>query len=142
MVLKCCIYDSDMLFNPPPRPRDGVTGPCFVFKVSFSINLLQHLLIRLIQLLLSVCSCLITRNKGGPYMAAGHTGRTFFASNFRDKILRRFGMDFHGFWLPFRLHFLTFFMFSAYLFRASNLHRFFINFRRNSGTPDHVKKRF
>ena len=33
-------------------------------------------------------------------------------------------------------------MFSAYLFRASNLHWFFINVRRISGTPDHVKKQF
>ena len=108
--------------NPPPRSRDGVTGPCFVFKVSFSINLLQHVLMRLIQLLLSVCSCLITRNKGGPYMSPGRTGRTICSSNFRDKILRRFGMDFQRFWLPFRLQFLNFFMFSGYIFRASNLH--------------------
>ena len=64
------------------------------------------------------------------------------SSIFRIKILHRFGMDFHGFWFPFRFHFLTFVMFSAYLFRASNLHRFFIDFRRISGTPDHVKKRF
>ena len=75
-------------------------------------------------------------------MSPGRPGRIIFSSIFHIKILHRFGMDFYGFWFPFRFHFLIFFMFSAYLFRASNLHGFFMDFRRISGTPDHVKKRF
>ena len=35
---------------------------------------------------------------------------------------------FTGFWLPFRLRFLSFFMIFASLFRASILHRFFTDF--------------
>ena len=37
-------------------------------------------------------------------------------------------MDFNGFWLPFGLHFRSFFIICASLFRVSILYRFFIDF--------------
>ena len=37
---------------------------------------------------------------------------------------------FHGFWLPFRIPFGTLFMFSAYLFRTSNLNSFLMHLYR------------
>ena len=61
---------------PPPRSRDGVTGPCFVliflimFIQPFYSN--QFLFIGLVQPIYNdnhfirlACYCLINRNKGG-----------------------------------------------------------------------------
>ena len=47
----------------------------------------------------------------------------FFPTSFLDLIF----LIFNGFWLPFGLHFLSFFIIFASPFRASILHRFFID---------------
>ena len=91
------------------------------------------------------CCCLINRNKGGrrlPGRPPGVAWESACGHFFVLKILRRFGMDVHEFWLPFRLIFMISSCFQHTFFE----HRFCMDFLRIFkgflAPPDHVKRRF
>ena len=73
--------------------------------------------------------CLWGQGPPGLGRACSGLGRAYvlFSHQFLNLVFSRFLWIFNGFWLPFGLHFLSFFIIFASLFRASVLHRFFID---------------